>query len=101
MIRKFVILICGIVLLTCFFSCAMAELTGERITQALSDKEITVPVVCDQPYVLCDTAYCVPAQDDPSKVLCSCYMVDGPSLGGNNCSVLAQLGCMLMNMGTG
>ncbi|MDX8550897.1 hypothetical protein KHC33_06810 [Methanospirillum sp. J.3.6.1-F.2.7.3] len=99
MIRKFVILICGIVLLTCFFSCAMAELTGERITQALSDKEITVPVVCDQPYALCDTAYCVPAQDDPSKVLCSCYMVDGPSLGGNNCSVLAPIGMYVNEYG--
>lgn len=91
MAGKIVYLIGGMILALCLFPCVMAELTGERIA-SFSGKDFTVPVVCDQPYALCDTAYCVPAQDDPSKVLCSCYMIDGPSLGGNNCSILAPIG---------
>ena len=92
MAGKIVCLIGGIILGLCLFPGVMAELTGERIASLSGNEEFIVPVVCDQPYALCDTAYCVPAQDDPSKVLCSCYMVDGPSLGGNNCSVLAPIG---------
>ncbi len=100
MVRKIGCIICGIILLSCFISYGIAEKAGNE-TFSLSGLKgtLTVPVVCDQPYALCDTAYCVPAQDDPSKVVCSCSVENGPSLGGDNCSALAPIGMYINENG--
>ncbi|MBN1165818.1 MAG: hypothetical protein JXA44_01660 [Methanospirillaceae archaeon] len=81
-----------VILLFCLVPCVMAGLPKDRVASLSAAKDITVPVVCNQPYTLCDTAYCVPSQSDPKTVLCSCFMIDGVSLGGNSCSVLAPVG---------
>ena len=55
--------------------------------------------MCTQPYALCDTAICVPSESDPGKVECSCYNVNGTSLGMNTCSVRKPVGMYLNQNG--
>lgn len=93
MIGKLGYAILGIFLISCFISGVIAEKVGND-TLSLSGVKGTakVPVICDQPYALCDTAFCVPSQDDPSKVVCSCSVEKGPSLGGGKCSAIGPIG---------
>jgi hypothetical protein len=86
-------MVIGIILLSCLISFGMAEKAG-NLSLPLSGamKTTEKPVICDQPYALCDTAFCVPAQDDPSTMICSCSVEKGPSLGGDDCSAIAPVG---------
>ncbi len=45
-----------------------------------------LPIMCNQPYGLCDISKCDPMESDPTKALCSCSLEDGVSLGMTNCS---------------
>jgi len=100
MIHTWVAFGIGILLVSCMVTSVTAGGTGELISSHLGkNAEKVIPVVCDQPYALCDTAYCIPSQSDPSTVLCSCFIEDGVSLGGNNCSSLAPVGMYLNENG--
>ena len=99
-VRKTGNIILGVILLFCLISCAFAEkASNESFSLSGIKGTAKIPVICDQPYALCDTAYCVPSQDDPSKVVCSCSVENGPSLGGGNCSVLAPIGMYINENG--
>ncbi|WP_146201100.1 hypothetical protein [Methanospirillum lacunae] len=93
MVKKILSIIVVLILFSCLISSAVAE-KSSNVTASLSEakKEVTPAGVCDQPYALCDTAYCVPSQDDPSKVICSCSVEKGPSIGAKNCSSWAPIG---------
>ncbi|MDD1717694.1 MAG: PKD domain-containing protein, partial [Methanoregulaceae archaeon] len=45
-----------------------------------------LPIMCNQPYGLCDISACDPMESDPTKALCTCSIEDGVSLGMKNCS---------------
>jgi hypothetical protein len=99
-IRKTGCIALGIILLSSLISCGIAEKVEDGLFSLSGVKDsFKVPVICDQPYALCDTAYCVPSQDDPSTVICSCSVENGPSLGGDNCSVLAPIGMFINENG--
>ncbi|HWQ65566.1 MAG TPA: hypothetical protein VN372_01730 [Methanospirillum sp.] len=100
MVRKSRSLIIGIILLSCLMSLSLAVTPGDKLSSLVEKIDAaTLPVVCDQPYALCDTAICVPSQSDPSQVICSCFIEDGVSLGGNNCSSLAPVGMYINENG--
>lgn len=54
--------------------------------------------ICTQPYALCDTAFCVPDQDDPTKMRCSCTIENGTSY-GKNCDTWEPVGIYLDEYG--
>ncbi|MFH0967866.1 MAG: hypothetical protein V1862_09320, partial [Methanobacteriota archaeon] len=96
MVRKSIYLILGFLLVFCLVSGALAVNPVNNVSSITEKKEeVTVPGVCNQPYALCDTAICVPSQSDPTKVICSCFVEDGVSLGENNCSAWAPIGMYL------
>ena len=71
-------LILGIFLISCFISVVSAENTANQsnITQPTS-----AGAICNQLYALCDTAFCIPDQNDPTKMRCSCTVENGSSVG--------------------
>lgn len=81
-------IILGILLLSCVFSMVTADDSGNQtevnetdVTDSGDIQEQLYSNVCTQPYALCDTAFCVPDQDDPTKMRCSCTVENGTSIG--------------------
>lgn len=96
MAKKHIWLIIGILLLSGAISLAGAENADNEsgvLSKAGSDP---FAYVCNQPYALCNTAFCVPDQNDPTKMRCSCTVENGTSMGGDNCSEWEPVG-MYMN----
>ncbi len=57
------------------------------VTKTLQENKIPIenPVMCNQPYALCDTSACTPLPNDPSKVNCTCSIENGVSSGLGSC----------------
>ncbi|MDD1724446.1 MAG: hypothetical protein LUQ07_04890 [Methanospirillum sp.] len=68
----------GICLLSCVISCVCAE---DTTTLSNNSQSTAVASVCNQPYAICDTAFCIPDQNDPTKMRCSCTVENGSSVG--------------------
>lgn len=68
-----------------------------NISEAPSTPEL--PVMCNQPYGLCDTAACSISESDPTKVICTCPVVDGVSMGQVSCPERAPVDMYLNEEG--
>lgn len=68
----------GVLLLSCLISVGIAE----KIDDKKGDLPDPFSYTCNQPYALCNTAFCVPDQNDPTKMRCSCTVENGTSVGG-------------------
>lgn len=81
-----------ILLASLIFLSAMSGAAGGPADTRSGD---AMPNMCTQPYALCDTSICVPSQSDPTKMVCSCYNLNGTSLGKTSCSVRQPVGMYL------
>lgn len=90
--KKSVWLSIGIVLFFCLVTIAMGETTDIASGIKGIDNREPLSYVCNQGYALCDTAFCVPDQDDPTKMRCSCTVESGTSIGGDSCSEWTPVG---------
>ena len=83
--KRTIWLVFGILLVSFLISFVVAE-KAENKTGIISKAERDpFAYVCNQPYALCNTAFCVPDQKDPTKMRCSCTVENGTSIGGNSC----------------
>ena len=81
--KKLICLFTGILIISLFISVATAQ-NISNATGNVSNSNQTNPFsnVCNQPYALCDTAFCVPDMNDPTMTHCSCTVENGSSVGG-------------------
>jgi hypothetical protein len=63
-------------------SCLISGVTAEKTVNQTGDHPEPISYACNQPYAICDTAFCVPDQNDPTKMRCSCTVKNGTSMGG-------------------
>jgi hypothetical protein len=63
-------------------SCAIADSSDiqEKLKANASGEQFAS--VCNQPYAICNTAFCVPEVNNPTKMRCSCSVENGSSVGG-------------------
>lgn len=97
-------LILAIVFVSCLIPCVLSSISnaqGEPVHQKNISQNISenISTICNGPYTLCTTAVCVPSQSDPSKVLCSCPIENGVSLGVKPCSARELVGMYINEKG--
>lgn len=98
MVKKSIWLALGILLVSCIVSSAMAEAPSVLKNLSGTGSEERFASICHKPYALCNTAFCVPDVNDPSKMRCSCTVENGSSLAGP-CSEWDPVGIYLNENG--
>ncbi|WP_109941191.1 hypothetical protein ACKUB1_11925 [Methanospirillum stamsii] len=68
------------------------------VSSSSDEEEGLFSSICTQPYALCNTAFCVPDQDDPTKMRCSCTVEKGPSI-GKSCDTWEPVGIYMDEYG--
>ena len=74
-------IILSLILMICLISILISGVTADSTSQSDNSQTLAVASICNQPYALCDTAFCIPDQNDPSKMRCSCTVENGSSVG--------------------
>jgi len=79
------LLVLGLCAIFIVSTCAAATLKPTVNRPAINTSSAAPPVICNQPYGLCDFSKCVPMKSDPTKALCNCYIEAGVSVGQTSC----------------
>ena len=68
-----------------FISFLISGVIAEKIGDQTGDQPEQFSYACTQSYAICDTAFCIPDQNDPTKMRCSCEVENGTSMGKRPC----------------